>query len=313
MSITRLIGGFLMLFETVQKEFITEKKFEGLMERSIESYQMLFKQLNNWLNEQGIEQLEDITHRTIKQYLMYCMETGNKPKTVNSKLKLLRAFSKWLVIEGLSKNDLTSGIKLQREDQQPKIVRTEDLRLALSHLRRVKRREDTFTGRRNYTLLLFLAGTGLRLGELERLTWLDVDFSESLIRINTSKSRKAQSVPLSETLARELLDWRLYLERKFTSLPQALFVTQEGTPFSRNGIQNFFKRLKRNLGIEGDFSPHALRAYFIKELLKNGSNLREVQLLARHSKISVTQLYVGYFAHELKESLDSNNPLNSLI
>lgn len=110
-----------------------------------------------------------------------------------------------------------------------------------------------------------------------------------------------------------LLDWRLYLERKFGRFPQALFVTEKETPFSKNGIQNFFKRLKKKLGIQSDFSPHALRVYFIKELLKNGGNLREVQLLARHSQITVTQQYIGYFAHELKDSLDTNNPLNDLI
>ncbi len=302
-----------MLIETLEKEFLQEKKFEGLKESTLRAYADFFKGWNKWLGEQGLEQIEDVSSRTIKLFLFHCTEIGNNPKTVNTKLKLLRTFSKWLVDEGLAKSLLTESIKAQREDQKPKLVATEDIKLALSHLRRTKRREDTFTSRRNYTLLLFLIGTGLRLGELERLTWQDVDFQESIIRINISKSRKAQSVPLSEALARELLDWRLYLERKFDKLPSALFITREGTAFSRNGIQNFFKRLKKKLDIQSDFSPHALRAYFIKELLKNGGNLREVQLLARHSKITVTQQYVGYFAHELKDSLDNNNPLKDLI
>ncbi|MED3269600.1 tyrosine-type recombinase/integrase [Bacillus thuringiensis] len=160
---------------------------------------------------------------------------------------------------------------------------------------------------------MFLIVTGLRFGEIERSNWSDVDFQESIIRINISKSRKAQSVPLSEALARELLDWKLYLERKFDKLPEALFITRERTAFSRNGIQNFFKRLKKKLALQSDFSPHALRAYSIKKLLKNDSNLKEVQLLARHSKITGTQQYLGYFAHELKNSLDTNNPLKDLI
>jgi integrase/recombinase XerD len=306
-------GGFFMLVETLQKEFLVEKRFEGLKESTLKSYEEFFRNWNLWLSEQNIEQLEDVSSRTVKQYLVYCVENGNKPKTVNTKLKLLRVFSKWLITEGISTDGITSGIKSQREDQTPKIVKTEDVKLALSHLRRVKRREDSFTARRNYTLLLFLVGTGMRLGELERLTWSDVDFSESLIKIQISKSRKSQSIPLSESLARELLDWRLFVERKFTKLPESLFVTREGRPFSRNGIQNFFKRLKKSLGIQSDFSPHSMRAYYIKTLLKNGSNLREVQLLARHSKITVTQQYIGYFAHELKESLDTNNPLKDLI
>ncbi|MCE7792295.1 tyrosine-type recombinase/integrase [Salipaludibacillus sp. CUR1] len=302
-----------MLIESIQKEFISEKRFEGLTESALNSYVALFKQLNEYLDHEGVEQLEELTPKILKGYLREYKERGNKPKTINSKLKLLRVFSKWLHQEGLTEKVLTEGVKLTREDTSPKIVKTEDIKLALSHLRRAKRREDTFTARRNYVILLFMVGTGLRISELERLNWSDIDFSTYLITIRTSKSRKAQSVPLSESLARELLDWRLYLERKLDKLPEALFVTREGRRFSKNGIQNFFKRLKKKLGITGDFSPHALRAYYIKTLLKNGSNLREVQLLARHSKISVTQGYVGYFAHELKESLDNSNPLRDLL
>jgi integrase/recombinase XerD len=302
-----------MLIESLQKEFLVDKKFEGLKDNSLTAYENFFKNLNTWLNEQNIEHLEDMTPRTAKMYLMHCSEIGNKPATLNTKLKLFRTFAKWLVDEGFTKESLTNGIKSQREDQKPKLVSTDDVKLVLSSLRRNKRRDDTFTARRNYALVIFLIGTGLRIGELTRLTWSDVDFDENLIRINISKSRRQQSVPLSETLAKELFDWRLYLEHKFDKLPRALFVTKQGTPLSRNGIQNFFKRLKKKLGLQSDFSPHALRAYFIKELLKNGSNLREVQMLARHSKITVTQQYIGYFAHELKDSLDTNNPLNNLI
>ncbi len=72
-----------MLIETVQKVFIPEKKFEGLKESSIGSYHTLFKHWNIWLNQRGIEQLEDITSRTMKQYLIECVDSENKPKTVN--------------------------------------------------------------------------------------------------------------------------------------------------------------------------------------------------------------------------------------
>ncbi|WP_028775399.1 site-specific integrase [Shimazuella kribbensis] len=104
----------------------------------------------------------------------------------------------------LTEEMLTNGIKGQREDQKPKLVSTDDIKLVLSSLRRSKRRENTLTARRNYALINFLIGTGLRLGELERLTWADVDFDESLIRINESKARRQQSIPLSEAHAREL-------------------------------------------------------------------------------------------------------------
>lgn len=193
-----------MLIETLQKEFLVEKKFEGLTQSSIDAYTQLFKTWNEWLDEQSLEHVEDLSGRTIKQFLMHCIECGNNAGTVNTKLRRLRVFAKWLFVEGITKDLLTEGIKEQRENKKPKLVSTDDVRIVLSHLRRTKRRENSFTARRNYVLVIFLIGTGLRIGELERLTWLDVNFAENLIRINESKSRRQQSVPLSETLARAL-------------------------------------------------------------------------------------------------------------
>ncbi|TMN23148.1 tyrosine-type recombinase/integrase [Lentibacillus cibarius] len=303
-----------MLLESITKEFMLDKKFEGLTENTLRAYEEFFRGFNSYMIEQGIEQLEDLNKRHLKQYLMYCLEElENNPVTVNTKLKRLRVFCRWLYVEKMTETLLTDGIKAMREDVQPKIVTTEDVRAVLSHLRRSKRREDSFTSRRNYVLMLTMIGTGMRLSEITRLEWSDVDFSESLIQIRKSKSRTTQSVPLSESLARELLEWRLFLERKFNKLPQSVFVTEQGKTLSYSAIQNLFKRLKKRLGLTSRFCPHGLRAYFIKELLKNGSNLRESQLLARHSKIQTTQMYVGYFAHELKEGLDKHNPLNDLV
>lgn len=303
-----------MLLESIIKEFEVEKRFEGITENTLNAYKLSLQLFHDYMSEQGITQLEDLTKRHIKQYLMYLVEErGNKPVTVNTQLKRLRVFCKWLYIEKLTPELLTEGIRAMREDHEPKIVTTEDVRAVLSHLRRSKRREDSFTSRRNYVLILTMIGTGMRLAEIERLTWQDVDFSESLIQIRVSKSRKSQSVPLSDSLARELLEWRLFLEKKFDRLPTSVFITEKGTTLSRSAIQNLFKRLKKRLGLQSRWCPHGLRAYYIKELLRNGSNLRETQLLARHSKISVTQQYIGYFAHELKDGLEEHNPLNNLI
>ncbi|WP_408010769.1 tyrosine-type recombinase/integrase [Pseudalkalibacillus sp. A8] len=304
-----------MLIEMMEKDFIQDKKYEGLTESSLGSYVDFFKLWNEWLSEEGIEHTEELSPRVAKKFLIWCQEEKeNKPQTVNTKLKLLRVFARWLKDEGVTDELFTKGVKAQRQDDSPKIMREEDLQQALRHLRRTKRREDSFTARRNYALLMFLAGTGLRLSELERATWRDIDLKDYLINIPTSKSRKTQSVPLSESLAREMLDWRLYLERKFQDrFPEALFVTREGKPLSKSAVQNFFKRLKKKLGLQGDFSPHCMRNFYIKQLLKGGANLREVQLLARHGGIHVTKRYIGYFNHELKETLDKANPLRSLL
>ncbi|QOY34229.1 tyrosine-type recombinase/integrase [Anaerobacillus isosaccharinicus] len=303
-----------MLIEMAQKEFYSEKKFEGLTKNSLECYEIFFKSWNEWLVEEKIEHVDELSPRVVKKYMAYCLdERNNKPTSVNSKLKMLRTFARWLHSEKITKEVFTENIKTMRQDVEPKMVRDEDIQHAIHHLRRAKRRENTFESRRNYTMLLFMIGTGMRLSEIEQLDWNDIDLNGYLITIGKSKSRKTQSIPLSETLAKELLDWRYYIENKFGEVPTPVFVTKTKTRLTKNGIQLFFKRLKKNLGIQGDFSAHCMRNVYIKNLLKNGANLREVQLLARHSKIEVTRQYVGYFAHELKDALERHNPLRDLL
>ncbi|WP_163529259.1 tyrosine-type recombinase/integrase [Halobacillus ihumii] len=302
-----------MLVEMSFKELIAEKRFQGLTENSITSYVNLFSDFGKWLRKEGVKDTQDLTSSVIKGYLMYCKEKGNKPKSINSKLKLLRAWVRWMIDEDIIDKDICKNIKLVREDDSPKIVREEDIHLALRHLRRKKRREDSLYSIRNHTIMITLIGTGLRVSELVSLNWNDIDFNDWLITIRTSKSRKRGSIPLSEALAKELKSWRDYVQDNFKEAPEAVFVTREGKRITRNGVQLFIKRLKKDLGIQGDFSPHAMRNVFIKRLLMNKANLREIQLLARHSKIEVTRQYIGYFQHELKEVLDEHDPLRGLI
>jgi integrase/recombinase XerD len=302
-----------VLIEMSFKELIAEKRFQGLTENSVRSYENLFKVFGEWLRKEGVEHTQDLSQQVLKSFLRECVEKGNKPKTINSKIKLLRSWGRWMADEAIVEKDFTKGIKQVREDDSPKIVREEDILSALSHLRRKKRREDSLYSIRNYTVMVTLIGTGLRINELVNLDWTDIDFDESLITIRKSKSRKQGSVPLSESVAKELNSWKLYVEGKFNEAPLPVFVNLDGKRLTKNGIQLFIKRLKRDLGIEGDFSPHAMRNVFIKRLLMNKSNLREIQLLARHSKIEVTRQYIGYFQHELKEVLDEHDPLRGLI
>lgn len=303
-----------MLISSIMKEFKVEKRFEGVKDSTLVGYDDTFKCFNKYLSDRGIEHLEDISTRTIKSYLMYLIdEQGNKPVSANSKLNRLRVFFKWLYKEKLTTTLLTHGIKAMKTDIEPKHISIEDVRVVLSHLRRNRRREDSFTSRRNYTLMLTFISTGLRLAEVTRLEWNHISFSEGMVRIIETKSRTMQSVPLSETLAEELIEWKVFLDSKFDVLPPNVFVTERGKPLSRNAIQSLFKKLRTRLGLQSKFSPHVLRAFYIKSLLENGTNLREVQLLARHSKISVTQLYLHYNSHELKNTLNKNDPLNNLL
>jgi integrase/recombinase XerD len=302
-----------VLIEMAFKEMLADKKFQGITQNSLTNYENLWSVFSKFLEKEGIERVDQLNPLVYKKFLREYTEKGNKPSSINTKLKLLRAFSRWMYEEGITEDLTCKNIKYVRNDATPKIVRDEDIKKALSYLRRKRRREDSFYAMRNHTILVTLIGTGLRVTELISLDWDDIDFKDNLITLRKTKSRKLSSVPMSETVAKELTSYRLYVERHFPEVPRAVFITTKGERLTRNGVRLFFNRLKKDCGIEGDFSPHAMRNVFIKNLLKNKANLREAQLLARHSKIEVTKQYVGYFQHELKEAIDEHDPLKGLL
>ncbi|MCO7126894.1 tyrosine-type recombinase/integrase [Sporolactobacillus shoreicorticis] len=98
------------------------------------------------------------------------------------KLGNLRCFAHWLENEGLTEEYTAKGVKMAKLDENPRIVREEDIKLALRYLRKQSRREKDFFSIRDRTIILFLAGTGLRASEMCRLDWQDIDYSSGLIR-----------------------------------------------------------------------------------------------------------------------------------
>ncbi|MFB5660774.1 tyrosine-type recombinase/integrase [Alteribacillus sp. HJP-4] len=301
-----------MLLDFAQKEFIHEKKLEGLTENSLKAYKELFHVFNKYFFD--VREVDDLEPRMIREFIVWCIEERkNAPSTVNTKIKLLRVFCKWLFEEGITEENLARKLKYQREHDKPKILDDKELDIVLKQIRREKRRkENEFQARRNYALMLTLAGSGLRISEALSLNWSHIDMKNQLIQIYDSKNGDLQSVPLTERLRQELTDWKGYQNEYFYTKREAVFVTSRGSRLSRAGAQNIFKRIRKKLGLKSDFSPHTLRNFYIKNLLKKGANLREVQLLARHRKIDVTRKYVGYFSHELLETLDEKDALKDL-
>ncbi|SFG68922.1 tyrosine-type recombinase/integrase [Sporolactobacillus nakayamae] len=304
-----------MLISMAWKEMLQDKKYEGLTNNSLQSYYGVWLTLGKWLEENKIEHVDQLTPRVFKLYLRHCTEVrNNKPKSINTKLKLIRAFCHWLQDEGLTEGYMAENLKMVISDSETRIVKETDIRLALRHLRRIKRREDDFYAVRNHAIIVFLIGTGLRANELCQLNRSDID-SSGLIILRKTKARKFSSVPLSERVARELQEWQEYERQIFAEkhLPEPLFCTREGRRLTRNGLRLMFNRVRERAGIEGTFCCHGMRNAFIKGLLKGGANLREAQLLARHSRIDMTEKYIGYFQNELQDAIDEHDPLKGLI
>ncbi len=163
--------------------------------------------------------------------------------------------------------------------------------------------DSEFEKARNRAILELFYSSGLRLGELSTLKGDDIDLERRWVQV-LGKGGKVRGVPLTEKAVEALNEYLLVCEKlkaKGKGKFDSLFCKEDGTAFSRRGIARMVKGVLLAVDGRPDISPHALRHTFATHLYRRGIDLRSLQELLGHSKISATQIYTAVDPEWLKE------------
>ena len=132
---------------------------------------------------------------------------------------------------------------------------------------------------------------GLRVSEIIRLEWKNIDFERAIIHIRQSKGKKDRIVMLSKKVSEGLQ--QLKKESKY------VFVTNKGRRYSARSIQKIIQRASIKAGIRKHITPHTLRHSFATHLLESGTDIRYIRDLLGHANISTTLIYTKVSNKEL--------------
>lgn len=303
----------MLLTFTIQ-EFLTEKRYENLAKPTIQTYEFTFRHLERFfpVSRGWVELIEDITPLHCKRYIRYCMDTNDKPTTINNRIKRAKTLMNWAVSEQIIEENPFQQAKRVREDVKIHAFTNEEVKQILSHLRRVKRRENSLFSIRNHTIFLTLISTGIRLGELVNMSWNDINFEAKTLMVY-GKSRTQQTVPLTSQLLKELAPWKAYCERKFHKLNTSVWVNQMNQPITVNAVKLFFKRLADVMCFpQTRCSAHSCRHYYANSYIEQGGDIVSLARILRHTSIKTTERYLTFFSNELQENNKKFNPLNKL-
>ena len=151
----------------------------------------------------------------------------------------------------------------------------------------------------------------MRVSEISSLNIDDI-IDKNKIKL-LGKGAKPRVVFMSDT-ARDWIDQYVKLcSKKFKNLQNnALFLNRFGTRLSVRSIQNLVKKYGYKSGIGISLHPHLLRHTFATQMLSNGADLRTVQTLLGHSKVSTTQIYTQVANNDMKRSYFDSHPRVSL-
>jgi len=253
-----------------------------------------------------IQQVDNIT---IREYLATLYEKKKKKTSIARKLATLRTFFKFLCREEVLKLNPARLVTSPRLDKKLPVT------LSVDDVIRFIESPDTDTplGRRDRAILELLYGTGVRVSELCGLNVDDIDFKNQSIRVR-GKGRKERIVPYGGK-AQEAMEAYLGVRGQFLSEadedsrePQVMFLNYQGTRISTRSVGRLIDKYVAIVADMRNISPHALRHSFATHLLNAGADLRSIQELLGHARLSTTQKYTHVSHERMVEVYDKSHP-----
>lgn len=274
----------------------------------------------DWLTKNtAVNSISDVTaaHLSKYQIALYQIEiedekTGEKkrltPGTQSNKLAAMKRFFLWLWQEGLIVHNPSSSIQMPK---QPKLLPKNILTSA--EAKRLIESVPTRKPRdiRDRAILEVMYATGIRRAELIDLSIHDVDLSAGTLRIEHGKGDETRIVPIMAT-ARTAL--KLYMEearRCFATKPGqiSLFVSsRSGGKLDPDDIVRIVRKACKNAGIKKHITPHTLRHTCATHLLKGKADIRQIQKLLGHRRLSSTEIYTHVELGDLAEVISRCHP-----
>jgi integrase/recombinase XerD len=276
----------------------------GLSSNTVDAYRSDLESFLSFLKEGEIS-LESVGSQELTRYLQKLYSTLS-PRSVMRKTVSLRSFFRFLLLDGYLQADPTENLDSPRTWRNlPSFLTKEEVENLLA-----QPDPSTIQGQRDRAMLEILYSTGLRVSELVNLKVTDMNFELGFVR-TAGKGGKERIVPLGETASdqvrRYLADTRPGFLKRRTGSP-FLFLTQQGKPMTRQYFWQVIGRYGRQIGLQRNLSPHALRHSFATHLLENGADLRAVQMMLGHADISTTQIYTHITRERLRKIYDKFHP-----
>lgn len=249
----------------------------------------------------------DVDHVSIRGFLSHLHGCGLSKVSVARALAALRSMYKWLAREGIV---LQNPAKLVATPRLPKKLPRVPTLEEINGLLDSRMPETAAFPERDRAIFELLYGCGLRNSELVGIELGDIQDANGVILVR-GKGKKQRYVPL-EGAAEEAL--KVYREARQKILQETrkstrrLFVNRRGGPLTTRSVGRIVKQIAVAKGLPPDVHPHTLRHAFGTHMLSEGADLRAIQELLGHERLSTTQKYTQLSMTQVMEVYDRTHP-----
>ncbi len=271
----------------------------GASEHTVRSYRADLLDCVAFLNRRGLGPLTDADARVLRGYLADLHARGLARTSIARRLATLRSFFRFLVRRGRAR------VNPAREVRTPSLPGRLPAHLPIDQSEALFRQPfgDDETSRRDRAILEALYASGVRVAELSGLDVEDVDLREGSVRV-LGKGKKERIVPLGTKAVQAL---RAYLGAR-AGARGPLFRNPRGGRLTVRSLHRIVRDRARAAGLAGRVTPHTLRHTFATHLLDAGADLRLIQELLGHARLTTTQRYTHVSADRLAKVYDAAHP-----
>jgi integrase/recombinase XerC len=285
------------------------KFLKSLAERnaSLHTIKAYRQDLNAFSAHIGSRRLNDIDHIAIRGFLSQLYENGLSKTSVARALAAVRSLYRWLAQEG------------EVEQNPAALVSTPKLPKKLPRVPTLEEMNSVFDGdmpeiasfpERDRLMLELLYGCGIRNSELVGINLDDVRLSTEAILIR-GKGKKERYVPFGDAVKSALKSYlparQLVLSETRKHTP-ALLINQRGGRLTTRSVGRIIKKIAVAKGLSPDVHPHTLRYAFGTHMLEEGADLRAIQEMLGHERLSTTQRYTQLSMKHLLSVYDQTHP-----
>jgi len=279
------------------------ERAQGLSESSLERHRCYVGAFLKDLRRQGCFAWKQLTPPHVDSFTRRCCRHYQRVHLANV-LGVIRKFLRYLHFRGVIERPLHSLVltpRIFRFERLPRFLKPPEVERLFNSIDRSRA-----LGRRTYVTAMLMVSTGLRAGELVRLTLDDVDWKGRLLRVRPGKTRSGRVVPIPEPASQTLAEY-VQRDRPAGAPSRHLFwcLGKRHRPLTVNSLSADLRRQLDKAGLSVRSACHGLRHTFAQHLLEQGIGYPALQALLGHQSLRTVGFYARVQFGQLREVADN--------
>ncbi|HOV71077.1 MAG TPA: site-specific tyrosine recombinase XerD [Dysgonamonadaceae bacterium] len=291
------------LIDRYKRYLLLEK---NLSKNTINAYLTDLRKFNAFVEARQLT-YQNITYNHLEEFVAELHDLNIVPRSVARIISGVKSFFRFLVLNDYISDDPAELLEI------PKIGLKLPVVLSLEEIDAILGAIDVSTveGTRNYAIIETLYSCGLRVSELTNLKFSDLFFDEGFIRVE-GKGSKQRLVPISDIAIQKINDYLLYRKQMKVKKgnEDVVFLSSRGSAISRITVYHYIQQYADAVNLKKKISPHVFRHSFATHLLERGANIRVIQEMLGHEKITTTEIYTHIDRNFLRQEIIEHHPRN---